>query len=241
MPNNKVIAIHQPNFFPWLGYFNKIACADCFVLLDNAQFPKTGGSWINRVNFLINKQPAWVTVPIVRNYHGLRLIKEMEINNNSDWRSKVLKTLQTNYGRHPFFSSVFPLLSELIEYKCDLLVDYNVNAIKSLVKYLNLSPEKLIKESNMNMSMNQIATDRLIALTNALQGTAYLYGGGAEAYQENDKFSVASIKLVPQNFQHPVYKQFQVTQFVPGLSVVDALMNCGFEETRNLIVLNTQS
>jgi hypothetical protein len=238
MVRDRVIAIHQPNFLPWLGYFNKIARADYFVFLDNAQFPKTGGTWINRVQLLINGQPAWATVPIVRSYHGLRLINEMEINNTSNWRIKILKTLQTNYSRAPFFSSVFPFISEIIEYKCDLLAEYNINAIAALVRQLNLYPEKLIKESSMEI--NQVATDRLIALTHELQGTAYLYGGGAGGYQENEKFKAASIRLMPQNFQHPIYHQFQVSEFFPGLSVVDALMNCGFEETRNLIILNTE-
>ena len=79
MPVKKVVAIHQPNFFPWLGFFNKVACSDVFILMDNVQFPKKGGSWSNRVQLAINGQAAWVTMPVVRSFHGTRIIKDMQI------------------------------------------------------------------------------------------------------------------------------------------------------------------
>jgi len=67
----RVVAIHQPNFLPWLGYFDKLARADTFVLLDSVQFPKRNGTWMNRVKLLVGGEPGWITVPIVRAYHGL--------------------------------------------------------------------------------------------------------------------------------------------------------------------------
>jgi hypothetical protein len=82
----RLVAIHQPNFFPWLGYFDKLARADVFILLDDAQYPKTGGTWSNRVQLLINEKPAWVTVPVVRSYHGVRQIREMRIDEQRPWR-----------------------------------------------------------------------------------------------------------------------------------------------------------
>ena len=73
-----IVAIHQPNFFPWLGFFDKIARADVFCLLDNVQFPKTGGTWINRVQLWINGKAAWATAPVDRSYSGVRRIREMQ-------------------------------------------------------------------------------------------------------------------------------------------------------------------
>lgn len=99
---NKTVAIHQPNFFPWLGYFDKIARADIFLFLDDVQFPKTGGVWSNRVKLLIGGEARWVTAAVARNFNGTRTIREMKFLADNLWRDKVLKGLVTNYRRHPF-------------------------------------------------------------------------------------------------------------------------------------------
>ena len=72
VPGQRLVAIHQPNFLPWLGYFDKLARADVFILLDTVQFPKKAGSWMNRARLLVGGEPSWITVPVVRSYHGLR-------------------------------------------------------------------------------------------------------------------------------------------------------------------------
>ena len=84
----KKVAIHQPNFFPWLGYFDKIFKSDYFVFLDNVQFQKTGGNWGNRVPILISNHKNWITVPINRNFSGLKKINEIKIKNDINWREK---------------------------------------------------------------------------------------------------------------------------------------------------------
>ena len=94
MSGNKVVAIHQPTFFPWLGYFNKIARCDQFVVLDSVQFPKKGGTWSNRVKLLLNGQAGWVTMPVERNYHGVRSYAEMCIDNGTPWRDKLVQTIR---------------------------------------------------------------------------------------------------------------------------------------------------
>lgn len=99
----RVVAIHQPNFFPWLGYFAKIARSDYFVLFDDIQFPKTGGSWSNRVKLLVSGEARWVTAAIDRNYHGTRTIREMSFLAANPWREKTLKSIEANYRRHPYY------------------------------------------------------------------------------------------------------------------------------------------
>ena len=233
MASKTVVAIHQPNFFPWLGYFNKIARADIFAFMDNAQFPKTGGNWVNRVQLLVNQKPTWVTVPVVRSYHGTRRICEMEIDNRKPWRKKMLTFLQTNYGRAPFFKVVYPKLEILINYQTDSLAAYNINAIQALSQELDLDTSKFILGSTL--AVKGSATELLIGMVKEVGGSTYLSGGGAGGYQDDDKFAITRLELSYQNFQHPIYSQYRSDNFVAGLSIIDALMNCGFQQTREMI------
>ena len=232
MPDGKVVAIHQPNFFPWLGYFNKIAHADVFVILDNVQFSKTGGTWSNRVRLTVNGTPNWVTMPVVRTYEGVRLIQDMAIR-ETGWRPKLLQTLHHSYKQAAFFNEVYPVLATLIENPTDRVVDYNVHAIRSLARLFEWDDSKFVLGSALNVEGK--ATDLLIAIVKAVGGTAYLCGGGATDYQEDEKFAAEGLRLIYQDFRHPLYQQGAGTAFTPGLSIIDALMHCGFSGTHQLI------
>ncbi len=226
-----LVAIHQPNFFPWLGYFDKLARADAFVLIDDAQFPKKGGTWVNRVRMLVNGLPAWVTVPVDRSYHGVRTIGEMRIDESSPWRPKMLKTIQASYGKAPHFERVFPRLSELIENPTDDLAAYNAVAIRGLASDLAL----ILK-----------ARSRLRAWGRGERhGEARLAGQGGRRRRLPGRgrrgripagraVRGGGIRLVPQDFRHPVYPQ-PGEPMAEGLSIIDALMNCGFEGTSALL------
>ena len=228
-----VVAIHQPNFFPWLGYFDKIARSDAFVVLDNVQFPKTGGTWINRVRIMVNGRPTWLTMPVVRAYHGVRLIRDMRINNDVSWRQRVLETISQSYSRAPHFKAVFGFLADAIANPTDNLAEFNLATIRTVAEALGVNPAKLVLGSSL--SVEGKSTDLLVAMVKAVGGTAYLCGGGAGGYQDDAKFPEASLELLYQQFQHPVYPQFNAREFTPGLSVIDALMNCGFAQTRSMV------
>lgn len=234
MPIKKVVAIHQPNFFPWLGYFDKIARSDIFILMDNVQYPKSGaGSWGNRVQLAINRQSAWVTMPLVRSFHGMLLIRDVQINNSTTWREKLIKTVQMSYARSPFFAQVFPLFKNLVNNPTDSMMDYNESAIRIIATAIGLDASLLVTGSTL--ATVGAATDLLISMTRAVGGTAYLCGGGSASYQKDDRFAQAGIELIYQRFQPPIYPQINTPAFVPGLSIIDALMNLGFEGTRSLI------
>lgn len=229
----RVVAIHQPNFFPWLGYFDKLARADVFVLLDHVQFQKKGGNWANRVQLLTGGDRAgWVTAPVDRSYHGTRAISDIVIDDTRPWRQKLLKTIATSYGRAAHFDEVFPVLEELIGHPSARLAELNENAIRRLAAAIGLPTRHLVLSSSVEPAGS--ATDLLIELVQAVDGDAYLSGGGAEGYLEPDKFEAAGIELRMQDFQHPVYPQGR-GEFVPGLSVIDPLLHLGPEGTRRLL------
>jgi WbqC-like protein family len=227
-----IVAIHQPNFFPWLGYFDKIARSDVFCLMDNAQLPKTGGTWVNRVKVSVAGQGAWITAAVERGYSGVRAIHEVTTSNAIPWRDKILRSLQASYGRAACFKEVFPLVEELMSNPDDQLARYNEHAVRRLSEAMGLRRARLVRGSDLAVTGH--ATDLLVSMTRAMGGDAYLCGGGAGGYQEDGKFAAAGVALLHQDFRHPVYDQ-NGGEFLPGLSIIDALMHCGLEGTRRLI------
>jgi hypothetical protein len=232
MPRS-LVAIHQPNFLPWLGYFDKIARADRFVLLDSVQFSKTGGTWSNRVRICVAGQPAWATVPVRRDYHGTRLVREMRIDETVPWRERLSRMLRANYARARHFGEVFPVVEKLLSNPTDNLSDLNVASIRSILEALGWDAGGLVLASGLDVHGR--GTDLLISIVGAVGGSAYLCGGGAQGYQQDERFAEAGIELVYQAFQHPEYPQPGAAEFQPGLSIVDALMHVGFAGTARLL------
>jgi hypothetical protein len=233
---DRLVAIHQPNFLPWLGYFEKIARADVFVFLDDAQQQKKGGSYTNRVQMLVGGKATWMTVPIDRSYHGVREIREIEIDESRPWRKKLLRSIEQSYGRAPHFEQVMPLVRELVERKDPNLAAYNEVGVRRLCETIGIGAEFALGSDHPSKAR---ATERLVELTRAVGGTAYLSGGGASGYQEEGVFEAAGLELRMQEFRHPRYEQL-ADEFVEGLSVVDALMSRGFAGVRELLASATR-
>lgn len=230
MAHRRVVAIHQPNFFPWLGWFDKLARADVFVLLDDAEFSR--GSWTNRSRVLVNGQPVWMTAPVVGASHGHQPICDTRINEATPWRKKMVKTLENTYRRSPGFREAYPVIAEAVENPTDVLARYNEDAARAVADRLGLDAGRFVRSSDFDVDLK--GTDRLVALVKAVGGDAYLSGGGAGGYQDDAAFEAAGIVLLRSDFAPRPYPQ-RVPEFVPGLSVVDAVMNCGFRATRELI------
>ncbi len=222
---SRLVAIHQPNFFPWLGFFDKIRRADSFVFLDDVSYPRSGsgsmGSWSNRVRLNIQSEARWVTCPIKRMPLG-SLIKDAEIDDTQPWRTKLIKTLEANYRRAPNFRSAMDVLSPLVTYREHNLADYNIHVIKTLADHLGLSCT-FVRQSEL--PHHGEATELLISILQCAGGTAYLAGGGAAGYQDDALFAHAGLDLVYQNFKPSSYGDAR--NFIAGLSVIDYLMHDG--------------
>lgn len=218
----RICAIHQPNFFPWLGYFDKIGKVDTFIFLDCADYPKSGssmGSWCNRVKLMVNGEPQWVSCPVVRE-SGPQAINTVKINDQIPWRDKLRSQLKANYQKAPNFVETFELVGRLLDYDTDKLAEFNTNAIKSIAAHIGLRTE-FVSESGLQ-STGKKATERLIALAKATGSDAYLCGGGSGGYQDDALFAEESISLIYQGFKPLPYGDS--SRYVPGLSVIDWLM-----------------
>jgi hypothetical protein len=229
-----LVAAHQPTFLPWLGLFDKLVRADVLVLLDDVQAPRSGaGSWINRVRVLVGGEARWVTVPILRAHGRLQLVREVRIDETQDWRERIVRTVRHAYSRAPRFGDLFPLVEELIRRDESTIAAYNELNLQRVMSALDLRAARLVRSSELETGDSR-GTELLVALTRAVGGTTYLSGDGSQGYLEPEDFAGSGVELGYQEYQHPRYPQ-GTGDFVPGLSVVDALLHCGIEATAELI------
>lgn len=230
------VGIHQPNFFPWIGFFDKLARSDVFVLLDDVQFPKTGGTYTNRVEILLNARRTWLTAPQDRDYEGVRTILEMRFAEQENWRQRIVRSLSLNYGKHPFFGEAMEVLEPLVRNLDSRIATYNTFALTAVAGRLGLlEGTRVVRASELGVEAT--STERLALLTRRVGGTTYLAGGGAAGYQEDGVFGRHGVDLRYQSFVHPTYAQRKAPGFEPGLSVIDAVMNLGWEGVGSIVAL----
>jgi WbqC-like protein family len=232
-----IAAIHQPNYIPWLGYFFKIAHADKFVFLDNVVYPDTG--FVNRNSIKMPSGPAWLTIPVISKGRRGQLIGDVETDNTRHWEERHLATVRCNYGRAPYFQETFALLEP--HYRAatgtrSSLAAFNIGVIGSIITYLGVRTE-FIRASELNVSGKK--TDLLLNICRAIGASTYLAGMGAKSYQEDAKFEDAGITPEYSPFSQQSYPQL-FGEFVGNLSVVDALMNCGYLGTRRLLGIESE-
>ena len=217
-----VVAIHQPQYLPWLGYFDKIYRCDVFCLLDTVQYKKNEFQNRNRIKTADGWQ--WLTVPVT--YRFPQRIEEVGVNQTVDWQRKHLQALKTNYSKAPFFETYCGRFEELYQQSYEFLVQVNVACIELLMKLLGLE-RKLVLASSLQVETED-PTLRLVEICRKLGGDFYLSGRDGANYMDIDMFAGHQIDILFQDFQHPQYPQCFGT-FEPNMSVVDLLFNCGPE------------
>jgi hypothetical protein len=222
-----IVAVHQPQYLPWLGYFDKIDKADIFVLLDTVQFKKN--EWQNRNKIKTAQGWQWLTVPVMYTYP--QLINEVTINNRVNWQHKHRQALLSNYKRAPHFDMVERILGEILSSSWDYISHLNIEAVKRLVTVLGIdTPLYIASELG---EFPQDPDERLVALTKHFGAGTYLAGIGGREYMNLDIYNRNGIEVIFQDFRHPVYHQL-FGGFEPFMSVIDLILNHG---DRSLTIL----
>jgi hypothetical protein len=224
--NKKIVAIHQPNFMPWLGFFYKWYKADFMVFLDDAAFTK--GSHINRVRIRDVSGEQWLTVPVHQKGKLNQPIAETGIQGEIPWRDGVLGKLKSCYGKARYFKNYFPAFEAIIMKERQLLADLNIELLQWAAGILEIETPWALSSSLEGVTGK--ATERLVSICRQLGATAYLSGFGGQKYQDEEEFKKHHIELIVYDFKHPEYPQ-RGERFIPGLSVIDLLFNCGAESS----------
>ena len=217
-----IVAVHQPQYLPWLGYFDKINKADVFCYLDNVQYKKN--EWQNRNRIKTAEGWQWITTPVI--YRFSQKMNEVKINNSVNWRRKHLQALITNYNRAPFFREYIDFFEEVFSKDWEFLSGLNVYLIEKLREILNLKEKLTVKASDLNLSDDP--TDRLIDICKSFGGDIYLSGEDGIKYMNLVRFKERGVKVIVQDFRHPRYPQL-FGDFQSHMSIVDLLFNCGPE------------
>lgn len=214
------VAIHQPQYLPWLGYLAKWAAADLLVFLDTVQYEKNG--WQNRNRINTKDGPRWLTVP-VRARLGTT-IADVEIDTRQDWARRHLRAIEHAYARAPHFQRYAAALAAFFAVSWPRLAPLAVASARWLATTVGIAtPTRLASE------LGVAATDptgRLLGLCRAVGATVYLAGRDGARYLDLDQFKTAGISVRAQEYAHPVYAQPH-GEFVPFLSALDLLLTHG--------------
>jgi len=217
-----IVAIHQPHYLPWTGYFDKIDSADVFVLLDTVQFEKNG--WQNRNRIKTADGWMWLTVPVLRRFGAS--IAETGIDTRNPWGRKHRAALATWYGKAPFYRKIAGRLDGIYERVWEYLAPLAEEMLGFFLAELGIGT-RIIRASGLG-DLPVEPNERLAAIVKRVGGDTYLAGSGCGDYFRMEPFSAGGIRVAFQEYEPQEYPQLHGA-FVPGLATVDVLFNCGDE------------
>lgn len=231
---NKTVAIMQPYFLPYIGYFQLINHVDEFIFYDDVQYIKNG--WINRNRILDNGQAVYVTIPTTKgSMDDLILEKRIVTNTRRRTNRKILKRIKYCYKSAEYFKAVFPMLEKIIQYDTADLCDFIMYSVESVNNYLNISTDLLFSSKIHNTNPEKFGQDKVIDICLARNANTYVNPvGGKDLYNKRD-FLNKGIDLMFLDSKTSEYPQ-TADRFVSHLSIVDVLMHNSITQTQHLLM-----
>lgn len=218
---NRIMAIHQPNYIPWLGYFYKIYQADIFVFLDDAQYSNEGMH--NYTYIKTSNGSVRLKYPVQQKFGDK--IFDVRSKDELGWKIKHLNIISSNYRNADYFDMVFNDYEKLIMNEYKDIVGLNISLIKFFADKLGIAA-KFVKSSDLNINLKR--TEKIIAICKRMNANIYYSGTGAKAYQTDKEFRSAGIDLRYSMFRPFQYKQLW-TGFQSNVTALDFFMNCGYD------------
>ena len=212
--SERIVAIHQPELLPWLGFLDKLRQCDLFVLLDHVQFEKHYVQNRNRIRTSTPRGWSWLTVPVrVKGRFG-QPINAVEIDDTVNWRRKHLAALEQHYHKAPAFWQEWPTLQAHYQRSVQRLADFNIDLIRWLSGCFGLD-KTMIRSSELSVSGSR--SELLLAICRKVGATDYLSGVSGREYLDRELFQRAGIRVRFQEFHHPIYRQCY-EPFIPARS-----------------------
>lgn len=227
----KTIAVIQPYFLPYIGYFQLVASVDKFVVLDDVNYINRG--WVNRNRLLMNGAAHTFTVPL-RGASQNRLICDIELVDEPDWRDKLLRTIRQAYGRAPCYGQVAPMLERVVNYPSLRLNEFLCNSLREVTQYLSLDVE-IANTSRSYQNANLKGQERILDICRQERADAYINPIGGVCLYDRAAFLQQGVAL---HFLRPRplnYRQAKA-EHVPLLSMMDVLMFNDTSAVRQLLM-----
>jgi hypothetical protein len=226
-----LIAGHQPNYLPYLGFFHKLAHCDRFMIADTAQFVKRGTfGWIHRNKIRVAGKTGdgdgwqWLSLPVKTAGKREQTCAEAELDNKLDWRRKHWAAIEYNYKKAPHFTTYAPSIREVYETDYTHLTPLSVELIRRIAAAFQIStPIDLASAHNVTGE----ASGLIAAICAHYQAPRYLSGVHGHDYLDFDWLTARGVAIEFQSFDHPTYQQCQPGPFLPGMCALDALFNLG--------------
>jgi WbqC-like protein len=226
----KTVVIHQPDFLPHLGFFHRFLNADLYVVLDHVQFEQHGSrGWTHRDKIKTPQGARWLSVS-VRKAPLSTPINAVELS-DIDWRGQNLDLIRENYRAAAYFDEIFPEMERLYALPCTKLVEFTMASIDMLGRLLDVTIACITSSSLEPIGRKN---ELLVDILRKVGASRYLSGVGARKYFDSAPFERAGIEVIWQAFNPPVYPQLHGA-FVPSLSGIDVLFNCGIEGSRKIL------
>jgi hypothetical protein len=222
------VAVMQPYFFPYIGYFQLINAVDVFVFYDDVNFIKNG--WVNRNRILINGQASYYTLQL-KDASSYKLINDITFTDN---RNKLLKSIAVSYGKAPFFKDIFKLLEQCLTIETNKVANVAMNSVIEISNYLNIKTVFEVSSEKYKETKGLDKTKRLLEICTKKQATSYINAIGGEELYDKSFFNEHNIKLSFIKSKEIYYNQFQYN-FVPWLSIIDILMFNSIEQVQAML------
>lgn len=216
------LAIMQPYFLPYIGYWQLIHAVDRFVIYDDVNYIK--GGWVNRNRILINGEPAYVTVPLYKSSPYKRIC-DIALQPGIAWRDKLVKMIVNTYRRALCFEEVFPVVEGIIREEAQNLSEYLARQLQRLSMFMGIKTE-FVMSSRCYENDNLVGQSRVLDICKREAATTYINLQGGRALYDTATFHNAGVDLCFIAMRPLVYKQ-RTPGFVPSLSIIDALMELG--------------
>ncbi len=227
-----MIAIHQPHYFPWIGYLDKMAKADKFVLMDTVQLEKRSYMLRNRIIDL-DSNIRYLTIITETQSHYNYEYRGIKTKNFKEWTDKQKGTLIWAYKKSPYFDEIWEAISPIFIEEREYLCDITIQSIEILRKLFEIRTPLLL-QSALKIDKSYKKDKLILEICKAAGADVYYSGNGAKKYMDNEMFEREGVHVIYQQFEHPVYKQMGNHKFEPGLSALDMLFNCGIKRAREL-------